>query len=218
VASSSASERAYALIAAAIAWLGVLLQCYLSLKLSLEKDRTIGAGLVIFLGFFTVLTNIAVGLTLTLPLLARKSVLGQFLARPFAVAGVAASIAFVGLGYHFLLRHVWNPQGAQLLADITLHYVVPVIFVAYWWVYSRTGTLRWWHPLLWSLYPIAYFAYAVVRGEIIGTYPYGFIDVSAIGYRQTVQNAFGLLFAFILLGLSFVALDRIGRSANSRHS
>jgi hypothetical protein len=212
---SSSGSRPYTIVAAVIAWLGVLLQCYLSMKLATDKGQTIAGGLIVFFGFFTILTNILVCLALTFPVLAQGSAPGRFFSSPFVVAGIAASIAFVALSYHFLLRNIWNPQGAQLLADVLLHYVTPALFIVYWFIHSRTGALRWVHPLLWSLYPVAYFVYALVRGEIIGSYPYGFIDVSAIGYRQTTINAFGLLFVFIVLGLVVVALDRIGRRATA---
>jgi hypothetical protein len=215
---SSSSSRLFTIVAALIAWFGVLLQCYLSLKLATDKGQTIADGLIGFFGFFTVLTNILVCLALTLPLLARGAALGRFFASPFAVAGIAANIAFVSLSYHFLLRNIWNPQGAQLLADVLLHYVIPAIFIVYWFVYSRTGSLRWVYPLFWCLYPIAYFVYALVRGEIIGRYPYGFIDVSVIGYRQATVNGFCLLFVFIVLGLLVVGLDRMTANRSSRHA
>jgi hypothetical protein len=214
---SSSSSRLFTIVAALIAWFGVILQCYLSLKLATDKGQTIADGLIGFFGFFTVLTNILVCLALTLPLLV-SGALGRFFATPFAVAGIAANIAFVSLSYHFLLRNIWNPQGAQLLADVLLHYAIPAIFIAYWFVYSRTGSLRWVYPLLWCLYPVAYFVYALVRGEIIGRYPYGFIDVSAIGYRQATVNAFGLLFVSIVLGLLVVGLDRMTGNHHLRHS
>jgi hypothetical protein len=37
------------------------------------------------------------------------------------------------------------------------------------------------------------------------------MDAGAIGYHRATINAFGLLFGFIVLGLCFVGLDRVGR-------
>jgi hypothetical protein len=207
------TARPYAIAAAAVAWFGVLLQGWLSVNGSLQNGRSVADGLILFFGFFTVTTNILVCLALTLPLLARDSAAGRFLSGGFCVAGIATHIAFVALAYHFLLRNVWNPQGAQLLADVLLHYVTPALFVVYWLVYSRRGCLRWLHPLWWSLYPTLYFIYVLVRGEIIGTYPYGFIDVGAIGYERTMINAVTLLAAVLVLGFAVVWIDRSGRHA-----
>jgi len=160
-----------------------------------------------------VLTNILVCVSLTASLLTPSSAPGRFFSRADVLGGIAASIAFVGLSYHFLLRNTWNPEGMQWLADVLLHYAVPVMYVLYWGAVLRKGSLRWTYPLWWSAYTAAYLAYALVRGEMIGTYPYPFIDVAAIGYGHTMANAFGLLSVFILLGLAFVLFDRtIGRA------
>jgi hypothetical protein len=206
--SRSSSRLPFTILALLVAWSGVLLQCWLSLKSSHEAGQTIADGLITFFGFFTVLTNILVCFALTV--LVRSSGREAFLTSPFALAGIATSIAFVALAYHFLLRNLWNPQGAQLLTNVILHYVTPALFVVYWFR-SRRGSLRWADALIWSVYPLLYFVYVLVRGAIIGSYPYGFIDVTLIGYRQTGLNALGLLLAFMLLGLGFVGLDRLMR-------
>jgi hypothetical protein len=203
----SSSRRPVTSLAFIVAWSGVVLQCWLSLKSSHDAGQTLASGLISFFGFFTVLTNILVCLALTV--LVRTPIGERFLASPFALGGIATSIAFVALAYHLLLRNVWNPQGAQWVANAILHYVTPAIFVAYWYCYRRHGSLRWGDALLWSLYPLAYFVYVLARGEIIGSYPYGFVDVSRIGYAQTWLNAVGLLVVFTLLGFAFVGLDRL---------
>ena len=122
---------------------------------------------------------------------------------------------FVGLAYYFLLRNVWNPQGLSLLANVILHYVTPTLFLIYWWLVFPKGALRWSYPLIWSIYPTAYMLYVLVRGEIIGHYPYGFIDPSTIGYQKTLINAIGLLAVFIALGLMLVAVARLQRRVNT---
>lgn len=208
--------RILAAALAVVAWFAVLLQLYLSLRLAIANGNSIGGGIVIFLGYFTVLTNILVCVALTFPLLAPASAPGRFFARPAVAGGVAASITLVALAYHLLLRNVWDPQGLQWLADVLLHYVVPILYVLYWWLVVPKASLRWTHPLLWAGYPAAYLAYALVRGSMIGSYPYPFIDVAVIGYQQTVLNAMGLLVGFIALGLLFVALGRLQGEAIGR--
>jgi hypothetical protein len=205
------TARMYSTAAAVVSWSGVLLQAYLTVVASLAGGRSVVDGLILFFGYFTITTNILVCLALTLPLLSSTGTATRFFARSFSVAGIAAQIAFVALAYHFLLRKAWDPQGAQLFADVLLHYVVPALFVAYWFLYWRNGSLRWVYPLYWSLYPTAYFIYVLVRGEIIGAYPYAFIDVAAIGYRHVVANAVALLLAVIGLGLLIVLIDRSAR-------
>lgn len=200
---------------ALLAWFGVLLQLFVTLHSTLEHGRSIFGGLVGFFGYFTILTNLLVCVSLTAPLLAPTSATGGFFARSDVTAGVATSIVFVSLAYHFLLRNVWNPQGLQLLANDLLHYVMPVLFLAYWWFNFPKGALRWTHPLIWGLYPTLYLVYVLIRGRLIGTYPYGFIDPSAIGYERMMINAVGLLGVFIVLGLMLIALSRLQRRAGA---
>jgi hypothetical protein len=212
---ASRKNRSFALSLAVLAGFSVILHGWLSLQLAIHNGKSIGAGLASFFSYFTVLTNTSIVISLLVSLIGPASPAGKWCARPGVVAGIAANIAFVGLGYHFLLRNTWNPQGAQRLADLLLHYAVPALYVLYWWSGAAKAVLRWTHPLLWSIYPAAYLAYSLVRGCLVGSYPYPFIDAAHIGYARTMLNAVGLLAVFIALGLLIVALgtvrQRIGR-------
>src|ERR1700678_1772802 len=208
-------NRALVLALTALAWCGVLLQLYLSLHSAIAHGTGVVAGLVSYFGYFTILTNLLVCVSLTTTLIAPASSPGRFFARSDVTAGVATSIVFVGLAYHILLRNTWNPQGLNLVANDLLHYVTPIFFLAYWWFYTPKGALRWSYPLISGFYPTAYLIYALTRGLIIGSYPYGFIYPSAIGYQRTMINAVGLLVAFIVIVLILIALSRIQRRANA---
>jgi len=198
---------------AALAWFGLLLQLFLTVQSNMRNGHGALWGIVLYLGYFTILTNLLVCLALTLPLAAPSTAGGQFFARSDVNAWVATSIAFVGLAYHLLLRNLWSPQGLSLLADTLLHYVTPAAFLLYWWFTFPKGALRWSYPFIWGLYPTVYLVYALIRGAIIGSYPYGFIDAKAIGYERTLINGVGLLAVFWVLGLILVALGRLQRRA-----
>ena len=49
-----------------------------------------------------------------------------------------------------------------------------------------------------SLFPIAYFVYALARGHFDGNYPYPFIDVGKLGWLQVAMNAAGIALGFII--------------------
>ncbi|HUB91531.1 MAG TPA: Pr6Pr family membrane protein [Dyella sp.] len=201
---STAKARLLVALIAVIAWFGVFLQLYVSLRLTDAMGMSTPLGLAIYLGYFTVLTNLLVGVATTLPLLAPPSAAAGFFVRPATVGWVTASIAFVGIAYFVLLRHVWDPQGLQLLADVLMHYVVPALCVVYSLIALRRAPLHWTLPLWWCLYPVGYFFYVLVRGVFIGHYPYHFIDVSQLGYALVLRNAVVLLAAFF--GLSYVLM------------
>jgi hypothetical protein len=67
-----------------------------------------------------------------------------------------------------------------------------------------------------SVYPTAYFTYLVVRGQVIGTYPYFFVDVRTIGLLGAFRNAMAIL-AFYLLVAWVIALvaGRFGARQNA---
>lgn len=205
---SIARGKPLTVLIALLAWSGVVLQLYLSLHLTDSMGMTTVQGLAIYFGYFTVLTNILVGMATTWPLVLPSSASGRFFAQPTAIGWVAASIAFVGVSYFVLLRHVWNPQGLQLVADVLMHYVVPVLVVVYSLFALRRVALRWTAPLWWSVYPVVYFAYVLIRGVIIGRYPYHFIDVSQLGYAVTLRNAIVLWAAFLVLAYLLMLLWR----------
>ncbi|RZL06661.1 MAG: hypothetical protein EOP40_17285 [Rubrivivax sp.] len=187
-------------LVALVAWFGLLLQAALTLRLVLSQGGTVMGALVIYAGYFTVLTNLLVAVSLSVP------------TRWFRSAGVATcvavSIALVGLAYHLLLRHVWNPQGLQWVADVTLHYVTPLLCLLHWWWVVPPARHAWHAPVVWAAWPVAYLAYALLRGHWLQSYPYPFIDVNVLGYRQSLLNALGLLVVFLCLGLAFVAVAR----------
>jgi len=203
----------FTVIAGIVAWSGVLLQLYLSLQLSLANGKTVVEGLVIFFGYFTILTNILVALVLTLPGIAPASPAGRFLARPGVGTATAAAIALVGIAYHLLLRTIWDPQGWQLVADVVLHYVTPVLYLFHWWGAVPKRELRLRHIGVWTGYPVAYLVYLLIRGEVTGLYPYPFLDLPALGWGRTMANALAVQAGFLIICLVLFAAGRLqGRS------
>jgi hypothetical protein len=202
-------------LTAVTCWVAVFLQLYLSLRFAMADGGTVGQGLARYFGYFTVLTNLLVCFAATSSLLVPSTVLGRFFARPPVVGWVATSIAFVGLAYYVLLSRLWQPQGLQLISDVLLHYAVPVLFVIYSVIVLRGAVLRWTAPLWWSIYLAVYFAYMLVRGVLMGSYPYEFLDASALGYAATLRNAILLLLAFLVLAYLLMLVWRIGSDRRS---
>ena len=211
-------SRPLAALIAFAAWFGVVLQLYLSLRMTGSMGMDTAQGLAIYFGYFTVLTNILVGLAVCWPIALPHTTLGRFFVRPAAIGWVAASIAFVGVAYFMLLRHVWNPHGLQLLADVLMHYIVPALVLIHSGIALRHTALRWTAPLWWSLYPVIYFVYVLLRGALMGRYPYHFIDVSQLGYALTLRNAAMLWLAFLMLSYVLMLLWRNPLGRHSRES
>ncbi|WP_248746291.1 Pr6Pr family membrane protein [Pseudomonas sp. MWU12-2037] len=195
-------------IAALLGWFALALQLYLILMSRWQGDKSLLGGVDIFFSYFTVLTNILVAVVLTCAAISGDSPFRRFFLNPKVQGGVTAAIVLVGLAYNLLLRHTWNPQGLQWVADELLHDVMPVLFVIYWWFCVPKGTLQWRDFWPWLIYPALYFVYALVRGYFVGSYPYPFIDVGQLGYPQVFINAVMVLVAFVVISLVVIAVDR----------
>ncbi|WLH66014.1 Pr6Pr family membrane protein [Pseudomonas sp. FP2300] len=200
-------------VAAVLGWTGLSIQLYLILLGRWELDASLLGGLVNFFSFFTVLTNTLVAVVLTWELNPRQSPARRWFLWPSVRSGIAASIALVSLAYNLLLRHLWQPEGWQFVADELLHDVMPLLYIVYWWLYVPKGTLRLGHIGLWMIYPLVYFAYVLLRGDLLAAYPYPFIDVANLGYPQVFINAGGILAGFVGIALAVVGVDRwLGRT------
>lgn len=194
--------------AAVLGWAGLGIQLYLIFFARLSVDASLLGGLVSFFSYFTVITNTLVAVVLTCAVTDRESAARRWFLQPWVSSGIAVSIAVVGLAYSILLRHLWHPQGWQFIADELLHDVMPLLFLAYWWLCVPKGTLRLKHLPLWLIYPLVYFAYALLRGHLLGAYAYPFIDVALLGYPQVFANAGGILVGFVLIALLVIGIDR----------
>ncbi|MEO3725045.1 Pr6Pr family membrane protein [Pseudomonas syringae] len=194
--------------AAVLGWAGLGIQLYLIFFARLSVGASLLGGLVSFFSYFTVLTNTLVAVVLTCAVSDRESSARRWFLQPWVTSGIAVSIAVVGLAYSILLRHLWHPQGWQFIADELLHDVMPLLFLAYWWLCVPKGTLRLKHLPLWLIYPLVYFAYALLRGHLLGAYAYPFIDVALLGYPQVFVNAGGILLGFVLIALLVIGVDR----------
>ena len=197
---------------ALLGWVGLSVQLYLILLGRWELGASLLGGLVNFFSFFTVLTNTLAAVVLTWELTQRESAVRRWFLLPAVRSGIAVSIALVGLAYNVLLRHLWQPEGWQFVADELLHDVMPLLFIIYWGLWVPKGTLRLGHIGLWMIYPLVYFAYILLRGDLLAAYPYPFIDVASLGYPQVFINAGGVLAGFVGIALGVVGLDRwLGR-------
>ncbi len=209
-----AVERYAAAALALVAWFGVLLQLLLSIQLAHANGKLIVDGLVIYFGYFTVLCNIFVALLASARVTAKRTQEPHCLTRETTLGCATTAIVLVGLGYHLLLRKIWDPQGWQWLADVVLHYVIPLMTLTYWLLLRHSQRLPAWLPLAWCVYPVAYLAYALARGAWLNSYPYPFIDVSVLGYSRMLLNGIGLLVAFIVVGYLVRGIALLRRNAS----
>jgi hypothetical protein len=188
--------RAAAALVAIVCWAGLAVQ----FSATYANAHSAVATLWILARFFTVITNLLVALTMTWVAIGSR-------ASPFLLGGLTLALLLVGVVYALLLSGLHELSGSAQVADVLLHKVSPVLMALWWLLFAPRAKLRWTAPLVWSLYPVAYFVYALARGSADGKYPYPFMDVARLGWLQTALNAGGIALAFIIAGLALVWID-----------
>jgi len=194
----------------------VAIACWIGLALNFVATHSAGHGVLatlwILARYFTILTNFLVAIVMT------WAAIGG---RPSAriLGGLTLAILLVGIVYLILLKGLEKLGGAAATADFLLHDVTPLLMAGWWLLFAPRAKLRWSDAAWWCAYPLAYLAYALVRGGMDGRYPYHFIDVAALGWLQTALNAGGIALGFMLAGVALVWIDSwrpLGSSRGSR--
>jgi hypothetical protein len=101
-------------LSALTVWAGVLLQFYVSTQV-LGQGHV--AGYVKYISFFTTLGNILAALSLSTLCIPLNIRVWKFFSRTTVRSAVAVYIIVVAVAYSVLLRHLWNPEGIQYVAD-----------------------------------------------------------------------------------------------------
>ncbi|MEK0430655.1 MAG: hypothetical protein RL139_459 [Gemmatimonadota bacterium] len=207
------TQRLLGTITAALAWTALIVQLGINVAKGASAEAGpvagIGMSLVNYFGYFTILTNLLVALVLTVPAVAPAGRAGRFFSDLRTTWTASAGIVVVGVAYHLLLSAIYNPTGVEALTDLAFHYIVPVLYAAYWVAFTDVREARWTRQVgALSVYPTAYFAYLVVRGQLIGTYPYFFVDVREIGLLAAFRNAVGILVCYLVVAWVIALLAR----------
>lgn len=172
------------------------------------------------LSHFVIQSNILLALVMALS--ARRA---WTAGRPLPGAVLGATLLYVviaALVHHLLLANAASPYsltgeaaaptGRQALSHSLLYTVTPIAAVLDWLLLTSPGRLHIRQAGTWLLYPLAYLAFCLTRGELLlpGTpdrYLYPFLDVGQDGFRRALGNALLLGLSFCALAVLLVALD-----------
>jgi len=203
-------QQAAAIVGLVIVSAALLLQFGLTIPTRMATGDSLIGSLVFFFSYFTILTNLMVAAAY-LSALTEWRWLGWW-RTPWVRAMIAGSIVVVMIVYHLLLAGLVRDEFWWQLADRTLHYVDPLLYVIWWLLAVPHGSLKWGDLPRMLVYPGLYLVWALGRGAVVSQYPYPFIDVSAHGYGQVALNSLGVLAAFVLVYAAVIGIDRwLGR-------
>jgi hypothetical protein len=156
--------------------------------------------------YFTIESNIIIAVTTLLLAIRVRRWSATF--RFFWLAGVVG-ILITGIVYHAVLAQNAHFVGLWAVATQLLHTAVPVLALAGWLVFGPRGRFTW--PLVWLalVHPAVWLAVTLVRGALVGWYPYPFIDVAQIGYARMAVNSAVLAVLFLAFAAAATLTDRV---------
>lgn len=172
------------------------------------------ASLTNFFSYFTNLANLLTAVTLLLvacrSLMRRSTTPSIELLRCIAVT----NIAIVGIVFSLLLRNV-DLGALQPWVNIVLHYVMPVAVVIDWLLQPPPMRLQFQQLLVSMLLPLVYVMYVLIRGALVGWYPYPFLNpATAGGYGGVALYALAITIAFIAVARLMHGLGNRAKSAD----
>ena len=150
-----------------------------------------------FFSFFTIQSNILAAVVL---LIGGSSL--RFVQRPTTgwemIRGAALIyMATTGVVYGLLLADV-DVQTNGLVNDV-LHRIIPIVMVADFLLQPFRHRITYRQALVWTIYPLVYLAYSLIRGPIVDWYPYPFLNPDKSGgYPGVAAYSVGILIFFLV--------------------
>ena len=116
-----------------------------------------------------------------------------------------------------------DPQLNWRVGSLLAHVVLPVMFVADWFLFRERGTVKWYYPIASAGFPLAYMAFIFIQAAILkfdtsilipGTntpliYPYFFVNLETQGVAGVAKWAVLMFAAFMVVCFVFYWIDRI---------
>lgn len=203
---SNSSSKILLGFIAALGWFALIAQFILMFN---ARTTSTPEMVIRYFSFFTILTNLLVTVYSTTLIVWPASLLGRFFNRPTVGTATNVYIIAVGLIYNVILRALWKPVGMQRVVDELLHTIIPFLFLLYWVLFLAKKELKWNAFFPWLIYPLVYCLYILGRGYLSGFYPYPFMDVTKLGYKQVLLNSMGVTIVFLGFSVLFINIGRI---------
>ncbi len=190
-------------------YLALIIQFYIVLERKISEGHSVLYGTNHYLSYFTVLTNLSLATFLFSSYVWPDSKLAKWFKKSHINGAMLLYILIVGIVFYVLLLSKSKAQGLELYATHILHGFMPCMYLLIWYKYYRKSDLQFKYCLQWLKAPFFYLVYVLVRGQLIGVYPYFFLDVNKSGYGQVALFSFLILCFFVLLSVILVWVDRI---------
>lgn len=147
------------------------------------------------------------------------------------VAPMLKFIGMLGILLTFLVFNIMlagaegrNPQANWRIGSLCFHVVLPIMYIADWFLFYERKQCKWYYPIASIAFPLAYVVFLLIQAIILGfntsilipttttplIYPYFFVNLQTQGWG--VLMWIGILFvAFVAVGYLFFGLDKLER-------
>ena len=118
-----------------------------------------------------------------------------------------------------------DPQLNWRIGSICFHVVLPLMYIADWFLFYERKKCTWRYPIASVSFPLAYAVFLLIHAVILGfdssiltptgtgilIYPYFFVNLETQGVSGVLMWIAILSVAFVAMGFLFYALDRVGK-------
>lgn len=165
-----------------------------------------------FFSYFTIQSNIIGAIVLLIgAMMVRPPMEPESTSWTLVRGGAAIYLMLTGVIYNTLLRDVDVQVSAQWVNE-TLHTIMPIVMLVDLLLAPLANRLTLRQALGWTVYPLLYLMYSLLRGPIVDWYPYPFVDPRKDGgYPRVALFCIVILLGF--LGVTWVLV----RLSNWRH-
>jgi hypothetical protein len=116
-----------------------------------------------------------------------------------------------------------NPQLNWRIGSLCFHVVLPIMYIAHWFLFYERKKTKWYYPIASIGFPLAYVIFLLIQAVILGfdssilipttttplIYPYFFVNIDTQGVPGVLMWIGILAVAFAAVGFAFFGLDRI---------
>ena len=116
-----------------------------------------------------------------------------------------------------------DPQANWRVGSLIFHVVLPILYIADWFLFYERRQCKWYYPLASIAFPSAYIVFLLIHATILKfdssilipstttplIYPYFFVNLETQGVMGVLMWIGILFVAFVSVGFAFFGLDRL---------
>lgn len=164
-----------------------------------------------YFAYLTIQSNLAAGVVLALG--AVRAWRNRADSARFAAIRLLATCHLVVAGSVFIVLVVESPKYGYPIdvpwSDVVLHFVMPAIAIADWALAPGRHRTGWRLVPLALAYPVVWGLATLARGQVVGWYPYFFLDPYQVGSPlEFVAYSVAALAVFVLVATLLTVVDR----------